>query len=168
MTEAKESGEAIRKFIPALEERVEQEISEVEEAILELKKTEQDSLDDSILTEEELDTVKPVIEQEIEPNSYNHASYKIEAHSGKDNYETHYKPAEVQIKETDASYACTTKEREMIKEGQRIQQEARMNNMMGRTDPTTYIDTRAREVKEDIKLRSMAMWYLMYEGVQFC
>lgn len=160
-----EVREAIDELKPTLEEIVENEISEVEDAISKLKKDE--TIDDALIQEEDIETVKPVIEQDIEPDSYNHADYDVEAYSGTDKYKTHYKSAEVQIKESNASYAYVAKESKLMKEGQRIQQEAKLNNLLGKQKAESYIDTRAKEVKDDIKLRSMGMWYLMYEGVEF-
>ncbi len=141
--------------------------SEVEEALADVREGKEAVKLEDIIDEETVETIKPVIEQDIEPKSYNHASYDVEAYAGRESYKSDYKPADVQINESSASYSVVANDHKLMKEANEINKSARDNRMMGRIDFEAVISTRHAHVKEQIKLRSAVMWYLMYDGVQF-
>lgn len=151
-----------------LEERIIEVESELKQALADVhqeKESINQKLEDAVL--EDIDSVRPVIEQDIEPKAYNHASYELNAHSGSNSYETHYRPAEAQIQDNSAAYSVSTADHELLQEAQEIQQRARDSQLLGIVDVQSLYDANEKHVKEEIKFRSMGMWYMMYQGVQF-
>lgn len=167
MVEVLDVSKIVEELRPkqSLEDLVRSEVTEEIEQALKGVKLESEGLEEKVKeapTPEDVETVKPVIEQDLEPEAYNHADYDITAYDGNNSYDTHYKPAEVQINESSASYAVATNEHKLKKESQEIQKRAKENNEFGRTEYMAHLDSHEKQVKESMKLRSIAMWQFMY------
>ena len=121
-------------------------------------------------TTEDLDTLSPVIEQQLDPESYESTSYSIDVGYGSSTYageKNYYKLANGDDGKTiGASFTAimSENEHETLEQGQDIQNKARASDQTNHPWVDVTLDTNVKYIKEQIKLVTPALWMVMYEG----
>ncbi|RMD58177.1 hypothetical protein D6825_01710 [Candidatus Woesearchaeota archaeon] len=142
------------------------DVSEVLDALSELQQEGGDlegRIEDDaneLFDDDSLEVVSPIIEQDLDADSYNNAVYDSSIRAGDEVYSQAYEPYE--SSDSGASYEVA--EHEFLEEAQRIQEEARENNLYNRANVSAQLDSESKAVKEDMKMRSLALWWVMYDG----
>ncbi|MBI4146766.1 hypothetical protein HY489_05510 [Candidatus Woesearchaeota archaeon] len=142
-------------------EREESSLDETVKDVLDaLKEVQADKLD------EKLEAISPVIEQDIDPEVYASAGYSVSASYGDQKVSVYYhgldssgNEANVNSYEVDASAYM---EHELMALGQEISASKKFADMMGRVDLSSEFDPAKKAAKEEIKMRSVALWQMMY------
>ena len=134
--------------------------NEIEIAIKDLK--------DKPLTEkvEELETISPVIEQQLDTESYESTSYSIGTEYNGTSTKAYYERMNVDADETTmtASFSCSAYEHEFLQQAQEIASNTREGDKNNHPFVEAQIDANIKYVKDSIKTISPVTWKLMYEG----
>ena len=120
----------------------------------------------------EIETISPVIEQQIDPESYESTSYSIETEGyGNSTYETGKNYYELimgddENKNIGASMTAIYSEHqhELLQDVQEIASKTRQSDESRSTFIEPHVDFNAREKKNSVKLLSVAVWQSMYDG----
>lgn len=146
-------------YTGSLEELV--DTAEVETAV-------KDAQDENL--EQLAEELAPIIEQDTDLAVAGEESYAIELpqyeSSSYVEQKTYYELANEEdgyVGATSTSFA-EAYEREVITSAQEIAQNQREDNFVGKSYTLSDIDMREKHIKEQIKLTSPALWFVMYEG----
>jgi len=115
----------------------------------------------------ELDFVRDALEQEIDPESYSSAEYDVAVSYGGKTFPAYYSGVpEATAAEKGAQVVVDASEEEhaFLDEAQKIQHDAREAYLANKFDASSFLDGERKAVKEEIKMRSIATWQLMYNG----
>ncbi len=121
--------------------------------------------EDKELTKEEFETINPVIEQQLDPESYENTSYSIDIGDGATTKSYYESFADAQESDNGASYsAVVSHEHELLQEAQEIARNIHEGDVANRPYIEASIDIDKRHAKDSIKIFSPALWHVMYEG----
>ena len=108
----------------------------------------------------ELEALEPVIEQDIDPDSYEHSEYKITVYDERAAYE--YKS--VDAKENSVEYVAETSQEEMVLEVQEAIDESKSAEHFNQVNMTRF-DEKAQASIQELKVEyGQFMTFLMYSG----
>jgi hypothetical protein len=120
------------------------------------------------LAEERVEEISPIVEQQINPESFENASYSVEL-SG---YESasYSSSSYYDLVKGDYGISASTSnevlayEHEFLQSAQEIASNTREGDISNNPYVDTKLDTNKKYIKEDIKLFSPVLWLVMYEG----
>ena len=120
------------------------------------------------LEAETLETISQLIEQQINPESFESTSYSIDLpgySSSSYDASKYYDMLQGEDGKTSALVSGTTDyQHEFLQEAQQIASQVRQGDTSNHPFVEAQIDTNIKYIKESIKLVSPALWKLMYEG----
>jgi len=145
----------ILDYEQTLESRVEDEVKQAIDALLDDKT-------------EDLEALTPMIEQQIDTKTYESTTYTINLGESKTTYEGQTYYEQITAEQTANGAAVTTtyseKEHETLKEAQKIADNAREADTTRNFYVEAVIDANVKEAKNNIKTFSPALWQAMYNG----
>lgn len=120
---------------------------------------------------EDIETISPVIEQQIDPESYESTSYTIDTGYGGSSYETgknYYELIMGDDKDKPIGASMTAvysaHYHELLHDAQEIATNTRQSAESKSPFIEPQVDFNVREKKNSIKLVSVALWQAMYDG----
>jgi hypothetical protein len=119
----------------------------------------------------EFETISPVIEQQIDPESYESTSYSIDTGYGGSSYDAGKNYYELimgdgEDKTVGASMTAIYSEHHhgLLQDVQEIAANTRQSDESRSAFIEPHVDFNAREKKNSVKLLSVAVWQSMYDG----
>lgn len=120
---------------------------------------------------EEIETISPVIEQQLDPESYESTSYTIDTGYGSSTYDAGKNYYELLMgdgedKTVGASMTAVYSEHyhELLQDVHEIASKTRQSDESRTAFIEPHVDFNAREKKNSVKLLSVAVWQSMYDG----
>jgi hypothetical protein len=145
----------------SLETLVADEIAFAQETVTESPLTEK-------LDKEAIESISPVIEQQIDPESFESASYSIDLQGySSSSYDSskYYDLIQGENGEASATVSGSTDyQHEFLQEAQQLATQMKQGDATNHPFVEAQIDTNIKYLKESIKTVSPVIWKLMYEG----
>lgn len=110
---------------------------------------------------EKLDDITPVIEQELDPETYSSSEYSFEMQYGGQTVKGNYDTYEAKEGENEASYSI---EHQHLEEAQKEADAAREANITNKTNVEKYLDEGIKAAITEQYIISVARWQTMYNG----
>ncbi len=146
------------------ESNLELVINELEAALSAAKESELTEKLDA----EAIETVSPVIEQQMDPESFESTSYSIDLPGySSSSYDAgkYYDMVQGENSQTGATITSTTDyQHEFLQEAQEMVASIKQGSETNHPFVEALIDTNIKYLKDSIKILSPVMWKLMYEG----
>ncbi|GEM_PF-3533670 len=122
---------------------------------------------DSLINKEELEVVTPIIEQQMDTDTYESTTYHIDIGESKTTYQgkTYYELAN-DDKTVGASMTAvfSEHEHELYQEAQEIATQMKQGNQTNRPFIEAQIDMNVQDKMNSIKVLSFTLWCAMYDG----
>ncbi len=140
-----------------------------EEVKIAIENARNNKLVDKIEDAKEIDELSPVIEQQLDPQSYESTDYRIEtpyASSSYDGEKNYYQLTNSDGGTIGASFTSVMSEyeHETLEQAQNIQNNTREGDQTSNPFVEPQIDMNQKYIKESVKLVSPALWQVMYYG----
>ncbi len=144
-------------------------VAGAEEVKIAIETARDNELVDKIEDAKEIEELSPVIEQQLDPESYESTGYRIEtpyASSSYDGEKNLYQPANSDGGTIGASFTSVMSgyEHETLEQAQNIQNSMREGDQTNNPFIEPQIDMNQKYIKESVKLVSPALWQAMYYG----
>ncbi len=143
---------------------------EIKIAIDELRGRQSELIDRIEDAQEEPESISPVIEQQLDPDSYESTSYSIDVGYGSSIYDGTKNYYDLVRGENGAPVGASftavmnAYEHELLENAQEIQNQSRAGDDSNHPFVEAQADTNKKYIKEQIKLVSPGLWQIMYYG----